>query len=602
MAIQAAELQVVIEADTSKAESGILSVDNGLRDLAGGIKTLVGEQSIAILSSFGNQVRSIGADLVGTAMEAQDAQAQLNAVLASTKGIAGVTAEAANEYADALSKVTRFDDEAILGAESLMLTFTKVGADVFPQAIETALDMSQAMGQDLKSSVIQLGKALNDPIEGASALRRVGVSLTQEQEDLIKALVESGDLLGAQKIILQELATEFGNSARAAGETFGGQIAILGTQIGNVKEELGMAFIPVLTSLLKAVQPLIPLIKQAAEWFANLPEPVLTSIVAFGGLIAVVLPIVSSIGSIVMAISGLIPLLSSLGPIVATVGGAIAAAASGPLLPILLVIAALTALYFAWINNWGGIRDFGTKIWQEISGAFQQFTGFLRGLWESDWGGIRTYFTTVWAVLQAEWNAIKALFTGDWDGFVTYIKQAWEIAWNYVKTAFANAWNAIKSSLSSFASSVIETINNIVAKIKSAFNMDWGAIGRNIIQGIVNGMRAGIGWVMNVARQIAQSALSAIKSALGIHSPSKEFEKIAQMSIAGLVKGLQVNTPVEIAAKNLATSMMTPYRAESSQGPTHGGQNITVNVYNPVAEPASKINLKLRELSMLGVV
>ena len=63
-----------------------------------------------------------------------------------------------------------------------MLTFTGVGKDVFPQAIQTVLDMSQALGQDLKSSTVQLGKALNSPIDGITALSRVGVSFTDAQK------------------------------------------------------------------------------------------------------------------------------------------------------------------------------------------------------------------------------------------------------------------------------------------------------------------------------------------------------------------------------------------------------------------------------------
>src|SRR5262245_66611796 len=76
--------------------------------------------------------------------------------------------------------------------------------------------MSAALGQDGKASAIQLGKALNDPIKGVTALQRVGVSFTKSQKNQIKALVESGNTLGAQKVILRELGKEFGGAAKAA--------------------------------------------------------------------------------------------------------------------------------------------------------------------------------------------------------------------------------------------------------------------------------------------------------------------------------------------------------------------------------------------------
>lgn len=195
--------------------------------------------------------------LIGDAMEAQQVLAQTNAVIASTKGVAGVSTEAVLGYADSLSKVTSFGDEAIQSGENLLLTFTGIGKDVFPAATEAMLNMSQALGQDLQSSATQLGKSLQDPIRGVTALRRVGVALTDAQLEQIRVLQESGDLMGAQKVILKELATEFGGAAKAAGQTFAGRLAQANTAIGNVKEAIGNALLPALTSLITTVTPLI---------------------------------------------------------------------------------------------------------------------------------------------------------------------------------------------------------------------------------------------------------------------------------------------------------------------------------------------------------
>jgi len=132
-------------------------------------------------------------------MEAEKIQAALNAVLLSTKGASGMTAESVNDLATALQNVTMFEDDAIVEGENMLLTFTGIGKDVFPDATEAMLDMSQALGQDMKGSAIQLGKALNDPIAGATALRKVGVALTDAQEEQIKAFVASGDVMSAQE-------------------------------------------------------------------------------------------------------------------------------------------------------------------------------------------------------------------------------------------------------------------------------------------------------------------------------------------------------------------------------------------------------------------
>jgi hypothetical protein len=165
---------------------------------------------------------------------------QLETVLKSTGGVAGVTKDAVLDLAAALQQTTNFEDDAIVAADNLLLTFTNIGKDIFPQVTETMLDMSQAFTQDLKSSAIQLGKALQDPILGVTALRKVGVSFSQAQVDVIKNLVNTGKAAEAQQMILKELNTQVGNSARAARDTFGGAVISLNNNIGDLQENIGM--------------------------------------------------------------------------------------------------------------------------------------------------------------------------------------------------------------------------------------------------------------------------------------------------------------------------------------------------------------------------
>ena len=194
------------------------------------------------------------------AAEAESSLAQLDAVLKSTGGTAGVTRKQLTDMADGLEKTTKFSAESTQAAQALLLTFTNIGKDVFPEATKTALDMATALGGDAAGQSIALGKALNDPIKGITALTRVGVSFTDEQKEQIKAMQESGNVMGAQKIILAELNKEFGGSAEAAGKTFAGQLIIVKNAIGNVTETLGAALLPKLTEFLNWVTPNLPAI------------------------------------------------------------------------------------------------------------------------------------------------------------------------------------------------------------------------------------------------------------------------------------------------------------------------------------------------------
>jgi hypothetical protein len=215
-----------------------------------------------------------GAAVVGFAVssvkafaEQEQVMAQTEAVLKSTGGAANLTAEDITNLASRLRDLTSIDDEAIQASSNLLLTFREVrnevgkGNDIFNQAQGAILDMATALNQgaipsseELKSATLALGKALNDPITGMTALRRVGVSFNESQRETIQALVESGDLMGAQKVILRELTKEFGGAAEAAGDTFAGKLQELKNTFEDLQETVGSFAVETLSDFLKGLE------------------------------------------------------------------------------------------------------------------------------------------------------------------------------------------------------------------------------------------------------------------------------------------------------------------------------------------------------------
>lgn len=181
----------------------------------------------------------VGSDLINSFAEQEQAEARLNQTLESTGFAAGLTAGELKNLAQQFQNTTKFGDEAVIAAESVLLTFKNIGKDVFPQALGSILDVSEALGQDLQTSAIQLGKALNDPVAGIGALQRVGVSFTESQVDTIKSLAETNQLAEAQAIILGELESQFGGVAAAAAATATGGFTQLKNVAGDTKELLG---------------------------------------------------------------------------------------------------------------------------------------------------------------------------------------------------------------------------------------------------------------------------------------------------------------------------------------------------------------------------
>ena len=167
---------------------------------------------------------------------AQDAQAQLEAAVRSTGAAAGRSVDQLQALATQLQSVSTYSDEAVQGAESILLTFTKIKGDNFDDATRAVVDLATRMGGDLKGAALQLGKALQDPAEGLSALRRSGVSFSEGQQQVIKDLNATGHAADAQRLILAELEKEFGGSAAAARDTLGGALKGLSNSFGDLFE------------------------------------------------------------------------------------------------------------------------------------------------------------------------------------------------------------------------------------------------------------------------------------------------------------------------------------------------------------------------------
>jgi murein DD-endopeptidase MepM/ murein hydrolase activator NlpD len=364
-------------------------------------------------------------------------------VIKSTGGAANVSAEQVNKLATAISNKTGVDDEAIQSGANLLLTFKNVrnevgkGNDIFNQANQIVTDMSVALGQDTKSSAIQLGKALNDPIKGVTALQRVGVSFTASQKEQIKTLVESGDVMGAQKLILKELGDEFGGAAEAAASPMD-KLKVI---VGNLGEQIGGY--------------LLPFIEDAATWLGkNLPQAleatsgfigrevmprlrefgdffraeILPRLKEFGGFIKdEIVPQLISFGGWLRDNAGLVKGLAvAVGALVAVTkvhGAVLAVQAAGGLVayiknikivqaatktwaavqwllnaaltanPIGIVIALVAGLVAGIVIAWQKsekFRDIVIGVWQAVQDKVGAVVGWIKTTWNTFWEGLKS--------------------------------------------------------------------------------------------------------------------------------------------------------------------------------------------------------------------
>jgi hypothetical protein len=214
-----------------------------------------------VAAGVGLAIRSI----ISAAAEQERTLAQLRAGLESTNRVSGQTIESLTALSAEMQRTTVFSNEMVEAAEGILLSFTNIAGEAFPRTIKAAANVASRMGTDLQPVIIQLGKALNDPVANLGALSRSGIQFTKEQKALIKEMWETNRAAEAQRIILDELETQYGNSARAAKETLGGAMIGLRNEWDDFKKALGEGIAP-------AVKPVLQASTGVVQAFSDMPR------------------------------------------------------------------------------------------------------------------------------------------------------------------------------------------------------------------------------------------------------------------------------------------------------------------------------------------
>lgn len=258
--------------DVEKAQKELGKFQKGT-DTTGTSLTSLGKKALAMGAAFGIGFQGVQAltnafrDSIAEANEAIKVNAATAQIIKSTGGAAQVTADQVAALSQKISEQIAVDDELVQSTANLILTFKQVANAgtglnaVFDRAVMAAQDLAAAGFGDAESAAKMLGKALNDPLVGMTALSRAGVTFTQVQKDQIKALIASNDILGAQKLILREVESQVGGVA-AATATASDRFDVM---MANLKEDIGLAIMPLLEALVNGLTPAFKNISGAVQ-------------------------------------------------------------------------------------------------------------------------------------------------------------------------------------------------------------------------------------------------------------------------------------------------------------------------------------------------
>lgn len=308
MAITAAEILVRVAADTDPLTRGLAQAQNQTQQFA------------QRLSSFGRSVSQAGTRLtVGLTLpivgfgvksvaafeEAAAAARQTNAVLESTGNAANITRKGFDELTKSVARNAAVDDDLIRQGANMLLTFKKIrnqaGAnnDIFDQSVSLMADFAAGMAavsggtMDMRSASIMLGKALNDPVKGVTALTRAGVQFTEAQKDQIETLVKSGRQVEAQKMIISELESQFGGSAKANATAS----MRLKQALDDLAESIGKEIYPLVKDFSRAIVGIVESFKALTPETRKTVLQILAFSAALGPVLKMVGPLLSVAGA-----------------------------------------------------------------------------------------------------------------------------------------------------------------------------------------------------------------------------------------------------------------------------------------------------------------
>lgn len=501
-------LRVVLGMDVAEFEEGSKRAQSSMDKLAQRAEKL-GE---AIGAAFVvDKIGGFAAQAIKEFGAAENAIRSVEAAIKSSGGTAGFTSQELAKMAAKLQSISTFGDDDILNKVTAnLLTFGNVVGPVFDKAQLSILNLSARLGQDLQSSTIMVGKALNNPIEGLSSLARVGVKFTDAQKDMIKSLVASNKVMDAQKIILDELEKEFGGQAEAIANTTQGKLTQAANAFGDAMEVVGSLLAPV-------VLPMADGIKRLSEEFQTL-DPKMQTFIVTAGAVAAAFAVATAAGIAFAAVFGTISL---------------------PVIAVVAAVSAVVAAIYTWREQLG---DVASVIGGHFSGIYQT---------------VKTYFGDGWTTMFTNVQAVISWFV---DRFVA--------SFNIAKLPLL-ALIKIVTSIYSYFYSFRDTVLSVVSAISKAFVYVYESAYEYLYSGIKAVLEKVNSWFKALAKTIDDVSVS-----LGLKDTAANIEQSAGRITSSLkpitkelVEAWQAADKFDEVMKNLDDEHLNQKRDPSPKRP-----------------------------------
>lgn len=452
------------------------------------------------LKDAGEKVKNVGASMTQyvtvplvagftvAGKAASDYEENLNkldvAFGSNSESVRNFTDNALESYG--LSKVAASDAAASFGALGKGIGLTD---DQAAQTAITLTGLSADLASYFNTGTDESAKALEGIFTGESeALKRFGVVMNDtnleqfaaDQGKVWKEMDQTEKTMLRYEYVLSKTNDAQGDYSRTSDGTANSFKTLKGA-LQDLATAIGTQLLPIITPIVRKITELI-------KKFSNLPKPVQKVITVIGLVVAAAGPLLMIIGGIISAIGNLIifaPIIMS--TILGVIGPILAALA--PILPLILIITAAVIALFLIIKNWDKIKEFLINVWNAIKNAAQT-------VWEAIKFAITAPIKAVWYVIQTVWNAIKTFFT---------------TIWNAIKQAAQTAWEAIQNVIVNPIKKAYKSIQNVVERIRSIITTGFEAI-KNTAQRVWEAIKNAITAPIERAKQIVQNAINFLRN------------------------------------------------------------------------------------------
>lgn len=425
---QLKQAEAELKAFGSVGKQQALAVGNAFKTMGSRI-TSVGRTITTTVSVYGMAGIYAGSKLIEMSNKQAQAEAKLTEIYRARLGVGKSAVKSTLELASAQQKLGIIGDEVQIAGAQQLATFAK-----YPSTINTVLPaMNNLLAQQkgvnaTQEDAVGLANLFGKAMMGQTgALRKVGISFTEAQEEVLKYGTEEEKAA----MLAQVVNDNVGQMNKALAETETGKIQQAKNNIGDLGEALGTVLLPAVADVANWINDhLLPKIQSLITWFQQHPK-IATFALALAGITAVAGPLLMVFGSLISVIGSVISIVAVAGPVIAAIAAPVGIA--------IAAIAAAVAIGVALYKNWDVIKAKAAAVWSAIQSAVQVAVN-----------RIKTNFNTLKATLLTTWNSIKS-------------------------TA-SSVWNSIKQAITHPIETAQSTIKGIIGKIKGFFPIKIGKI------------------------------------------------------------------------------------------------------------------------------